>query len=490
MRPDQRETWAKVVKTPMTALQGDLREVVARQKKKGKSADRLSDPEMKGYKRQQIERLIADRMRTDPDPRFEYKLAALKLEQGRTSRGRETTEMKAILKRQLRPGFVQSAASISNRGQVMEGEIVDLTGAEETMYSQDSVSTGMPGHFPHPLPRSPPHGLAQPLPDQAGQAFVHDPRFAPQPMYPQPGHPDGNPHQGPHGPEAYETLQQGADKIHGKDKKEKPEVHQKKDKKHKSFSDTSSDTFSDADSFQSKYTDQTPDTVYSGKSEGRYHEEKKHSSGHKNHRGYSSRRRDRSPVQRVYRERRRQSPARYSDKGSTRYEYEEYDIITSERPRYCDRVPHSMGRKNGHSYERERPSHPRALSFDDDRHHRPSYAQPRRLQSYSHTADMHAEKEELKIEIEEMRRQKHLERLERERTEREKVELRRLEMERADRIERQWEMADRAERDRLDRLHRERYERDRYERSPPRLYADQPRRYSAFDYRRDDPYYV
>ena len=483
VRPDQKETWAKVVKTPMVGSQADLREVVGKQNKKGKSAaSQLSSPEMKGFKRQQIDRLIADRTRADPDPRFEYKLAALKLEQGRNRRGRETVEMKTILKRQLRPGYAQPSTSARGPTQAVEGEVVDLTGAEETNSSQDSYSTGTPGHYPH----SPPHGYAQPYMDHAAPQYFHDPRLEPHPTYVHPGHP-GHPmaeqfapptggHQMP--TEGHETPKKDEKKHEQKGKKEEKEkvkIHQKKDEKHKTFSsDSSSEAFSDADSFESKaYTDRTPDTVYSGKSDHRYHEDKKRSSGRKESRHHShSSHRDRSPVRPIYRERRRKSPVRSSGRGSTRYDYDDYDIITTERPRDYDRA-YDTGRQTGRSYLNERPLHPRAFSFDDDRHHRPSYAQSRRLQSYSYAADLHAEKEELKFEIEEMKRQKHIEKLEHERAERERLELRRLEMERA-------------ERDRLDRLHRGRYHRDRYERFH---YAEPPRRSSTYDYYgRDDPY--
>ena len=486
LRPDQKETWAKVVKRQMSAPQATLREVVAKQKNKRKSVmDQLSSPEMKGYKRQQIDRLITDRTRTDPDPRFEYKLAALKLEQGRNNKGRETVEMRAILKRQLRSGYAQPSISAHGRMQAVEGEIVDLTGAEDTNYSQDSYSTGASGPYPH----SPPHGYAQPFVEHVATPFVHDARFTPQPPYVHTGQPtmeqfappQGG-HQLPH--EGYETPKKD-DKKHDKkgkkDEKEKVKLHQKKDKNHKSYSDSSSEIYSDADSFESKaYTDRTPDTIYSGKSDNRYHEDKKRGPDYKESRHQSnSHHRNHSPTRRVYRERHRKSPTRSSGKGSTRYEYEDYDVITAERPRDRDRS-YDTGRKGGHSYEHERPLPPRALSFDDDRHHRTSYVQPRRLQSHSYTAELHAEKEGLKWEIEELKRQKHVERLEREKNERDRLELRRLEME----AERQ----ERADRDRLDRLHRDRYHRDRYERS---TYAEPLRRSSTFDsYRRDDPYYM
>ena len=503
VRPDQKETWALVVKTPMLLSQAELREQVTKQKKRGKSAtDQLASSDMVGFKRKQVDRLIADRTRTDPDPGFEYKLGAIKLGQkGNKRPGKQTFSMQVILKRQLRTGLAQPSSGY-DRVQEPEREIVDLTGAEEANYSQDGYSTGTPGPYAH----LPAHGYPQPFVEHPGTVYVHDPRFAAQPV---PHH--GSPpvqhiheqfvhHHDSHPlpPEAFQTPQMGQGKTDKKDKhdkhdkKDKVKVHQKKEKKHKSYSDSSSDSYSDADSFVSNpYTDQTPDTVYSGGSGRSYHKDKKRSSSHKEGRRDSrSHDRDRSPVRQVYRERRRKSPTGRSREGSARYAYVDYDVVIPERHHDRDQA-YRASRKVNQSYQRERPSyHPRALSFDDDRHHRPAYGQQRRLQSYAHPhpVDLHAEKEELKWEIAERKREKLRERMERERAEQDRLELKRLERQRLEiEIERGMQ-----ERDRLDRLNRDRveqgrFDRDRFDRGP---YTEPARRYPiTYDMRRDDRYY-
>lgn len=468
VRPDQKETWALVVKTPLSVSQNELRDQIMKQRKKGKSAtDQLAGPDMNGFKRRQVERLIADRTGTDPDTRFEYKLGALKLDQKESKRfGKQTISMQVILKRQVRNGLTQLSSGYG-RIQEVDGEIVDLTGAEDANYSQDSYSTGAPGHYAPP----PPHDYAPPFMENPGVPYVQDPMFTAYPVPPHgsppvqhvhdpfmPPHGHGAPPEAVYTPKADKKEKDKKDKHYKKDKK--VEVHQKKEKKHKGYPDSSSDSFSDADSFNSKtFTDRTPDTVYSGGSGRSYHKDKKHSSSHGEGRR-SSRSHDHSPVRKVYRERRRKSPTGSSRKGSTRYQYDDYDLVTSERHHDRDRA-YRNDHGSGHVHERDRPSLPsRPLSFNDDRRHRPAFTQPRRLQSYAHPADRHAEKEESKWDIEERVR----ERMERERVEQDRLELKleteRLQME----LDRERQERNRAERDRLDRLDRERSERERSER--------------------------
>ena len=527
LRPDQKETWALVLKTPMTATQTQLRDQVTKQKKKGNSAaDQLASSEMAGFKRKQVERLISDRTRTDPDARFEYKLAALRLRQEIKRQGKQTVSMHVILKRQLRPGLAQPSSSY-DRIQELDGEIVDLTGAEETNYSHDGHSASLPSQHVHP----PVHGQ-QPLHmEHPGAAFIDDPRFPPQAgphhgslpvqqMHEQQMHEQYMPQPDMYGfpPEAVHTPmmpKEAKDKNkHDKDdKRDKVKVHQNKEKKNRSHSDSSSESWSEADSFDSKaYTDRTPDTEYSGGSRGSYHKDKTPPSGYKESRrdshSYDKRH---SRDKHVYRERRRKSPVPSPTKRASRYVYEDYDVIMSERHRDRDRdQPYRGSHKTSQAYVRERPlAQRRALSYDDERHVRPAYGQPRRLQSYASPADLHAE-EELKWEIEETRKEKLREKLEHERAERDRLELRNLEREKlAMEMERERQERERAERDRLDRLdrERERYERDRFgrdrmdrerferdrfdrDRYNRDLYAEAPPRYSmAYEPRRDERYY-
>lgn len=520
-RPNEKETWALVVRTPMPATQSELREKVAKQKKnKGKSAiDLLASSEMFGYKRKQVERLIADRTQSDPDTRFEYKLGSLKLGQENNKRqGRQTVSMHVVLKRQLRSGLAQPTSNF-NRRQELNGEVVDLTGGDDAIYSNDSYSTGGSSaqYAPPPMHHNP-----QMFGEPPGAPFIHDPRMAghqgPHPGGPQvhavhPVHDEFvSHHGGQEFSEGSQTPDIGKDKKNHKDKhskhdkKDKVKVHQRKDKQSKSYSDSSSASFSDDDSFT--YTDRTPDTEVSSRSGSgsKYHKDKKYYSGHKDDRRDSrSHDRDRSPTRKVYREHRRKSPTAYlSREGSTKYVYDDYEIIT-ERHQDRDRA-YKPTRRPSQYDKADRPSfHPRAQSFDDDRSHRPLYGTQRRLQSYGHPADIHAEKEELQYEIAQIKREKLRKELERESIKRDRLEMKRLErekleyeMEREREVERQ--ERERAERDRLDRLDRERFERDRYERErmerdrydrdryEPRPYAEPPRR-PAYDMRRDDRYY-
>ena len=534
VRPDQKETWALVLKTPMTATQAQLRDQVTKQKKKGTSAAaQLASSEMAGFKRKQVERLISDRTRTDPDARFEYKLAALRLRQEIRRQGKQTVSMDVVLKRQLRPGLAQPSSSY-DRIQELDGEIVDLTGAEETNYSHDGQSASLPSQHVHP----PVHGQQPLYMEHTGAAFIHDPRFPPQavphhgsaPV--QQGHEQYMPQPNMYGfpPEAVHTPmmpkedKDKKDKHAKDDKKDKVKVHQKKERKDRSYSDSSSESWSEADSWDSKaYTDRTPDTEYSGGSRGSYHKDKKHPSSHKESRrdshSYDKRH---SQDKHVYRERRRKSPVPSPTKGASRYDYEDYDIVMSERHRDRDRdQPYRGSHKASQGYVRERPlTQGRALSYDDERHVRPAYGQARRLQSYASPADLRAEKEELQKEelqweIEEIRKEKLREKLEHERAERDRLELRKLEREKLEserlvmEMERERQERDRAERDRLDRLdrERERYERDRFgrdrmdrerferdrfdrDRYNRDLYAEAPPRYPmAYEPRREERYY-
>ena len=522
-RANEKATWALVLKTKMPLSQDELRNQVAKQRKKGKSVtERYNDPDMDGFKRKQVDRLIADKTRMELDPRFEYKLASLRLEQGRTKQNsRQTTSMQAILKRVYRSGDDQPLASGQDRAQELEGEIVDLTGADEPAYSQSGYSSGSPGLYGvQPLPE---YIHAQPYDDpmHAHAGYYHDqgpavqtvhpdyvqPSPHPQEHYQQQYMPQQGPHQHPqphhqHQEQHHVHEQHPPDNNAKKDKKDKkkdqkPEVHQKKERKHKDYSDSSSDS----DAGSSLYTDRTPDTEYSAQSAHAYHEKKKGGSSRKTSRRDSrSHDRDLSPVRQVYRERYRKSPARSTHSGS---EQEVYEIITSDGQ-------HGRPYKT-RTYVKEHPAfHQRALSYDDDRNHRPATRQ-KRLNSYAHPVlDEHPyeEKERLKWELEELRRQRSEDRREKERLEsEERREKQKLESDRLERQKLELETArlklenERRDRDRYQRenkYHRdERYDqRDRFDRNDrydrerydPYIERERPRRFSAAYDRRDDYY--
>lgn len=554
-RANEKATWSLVVKNRMPMSQTELRDEVAKQRRKGKSVtEQYNAPDMKGFKKKQVERLIADKLRMETDPRFDYKLGALKLDQKRTKNGWQTDSMQVILKRVFRTGAEQPLGSGRARAEEMEGEIVDLTGADDLAYSQSSHSTDPRGQYvahPHPgyIHAQPYDEHAAYYPDHGPgvQVIHHQEAMLPMPhhgpgvqaihpqeaMLPMPHQPEQymQPHEAHHEqqtqhPLDYHTREHQTQHHHDhKDKKDKkkdqkPEVHQKREKKAKKYYDSSSDSPSDDGS--SLYTDQTPDTEYSGHSGHPYHKEKHSSSRKSSRRDSRSLDHDLSPVRQVYRERHRKSSARSLHGG------QEYDVVETVITDGHHDQPYNT------TYIKDRPFHQRALSYDDDRSSRPVHRQ-RRLNSYAHPiVDEHPqeEKERLKWEVEGLMRQRseerrekarvefeerrQRERIEADRLERQKLELERerLESERQrlesqkerDRLERarlenerydreQYNRSDRerynrTDRERYDRDDRERYHRDDRSRYDPFVDREPPHRYStAFDIRRDDSYY-
>ncbi len=369
-----------------------------KQKNKGPS-----DKDMIGFKRRQIDHLIDQRTRTDDDPRFEYKLASLKLKQGVNARGqRETISMQAILKRQLRPGVVRAATMGVRAGG--PGEIVDLTRPQyDDRSSQDSYpisGTSFPGHQENPGMHGPPQfdphmhggqGVQMPMPSSPQMEYMpHHPQFTP-PHGQQPpgmhhpdqsmghsGHPQGSPPEHhdvdrhpPHDnhpfPQDHHTQPKAgknkkAGKKDSKDKKGSKKAHKSHDKHYKDFSDGSSDS-SDDDSDASY---RTPDTVISSNSSRDYFREKKDHSGYKEkRRNVRNHERDHSPSRQVYREHRRKSPVRSPRAERPRYDYEDYDVIPSG---HTDR-PHPTRRATDYLQRRPSMDHHRTLSYDDDIHH-------------------------------------------------------------------------------------------------------------------------
>ena len=482
VRANEKPSWAVAVKTKMPVSQDELRNQVAKQKKKGKSVtEQYNGPDMDGFKKKQVDHLIAEKTRAELDLRFEYKLASLKLEQGRTKQGsRQTNSMQVILRRVYRSGDSQPLASGQDRAQELEGETVDLTGLDDPVYSHSGYSSGSQGPYGaqphheyvvHPQPYDE-HAHAVYYPEQgpAMQAVHPDyvqhqqEHYMPQPEH-QPHQPQQQQHQfQEHHQQPQQQYQehhqqppqqhQGHNQHHDqhtpdkKDKSEKkdkkknnaPEVHQKKEKKHKSISS------SDSDAGSSLYT---PDTEYSGHSAHGYPQEKKHGSSRRKSSHHESRSYDRdlSPVRQVYRERRRKSPARSAHSGSS--DYEVYDVVASDNHHGDNPYRRSYMKDNRPAF------HQRAQSYDEVvESRRPPVYRQKRLNSYAHSSGLveehphDEEKERLKWEIEEFRqRQRSEERRQRER-ESDRLETQKLELERA-RIENQKEKA-RLERVRLE----------------------------------------
>ena len=381
--PGQAETWARVKKTPMVMAQKALYEETKKQKNKGPS-----DKDMIGFKRRQIDHLIEQRTRTDEDMRFEYKLASLKLKQSVNVKGqRETTSMQVILKRQLRPGVVRAATMESRAGG--PSEIVDLTKSQfDDRSSQDSYPIsgnnfpgyhephGMPSqqHFdPHmhggqfhdmPMPSMPQHDHRQPGMHQGPFMEQHGFEHGFPPEY---HHPAQHPSPAHHSPSPDPRTQAKADKPKKAEKKGSKDKKSKDSKKgHKKSHEKHYEEFSDeSDSSSSRDSDvsyRTPDSVISSNSSRDYFKEKKYRSGRKEKlRNSRDHGRDHSPRRQIYREHRRKSPVRSPPRAErSRYEYDDYDIISSShRPPPARRAT---------DYLKRRPSldHHRALSYDDD----------------------------------------------------------------------------------------------------------------------------
>ena len=127
----QKETWAIVKREQMPASQADLKSEVEKSRKEGVTGlDQYMDSEMKGFKRKQIDELIRDCIRLDPDYRFEYIIASVKRDTKRQQRVPVTSTMQVILKRQPRVGIDMRGPPFMRFGSIRlpSGGFVDLSG--------------------------------------------------------------------------------------------------------------------------------------------------------------------------------------------------------------------------------------------------------------------------------------------------------------------------------------------------------------------------
>lgn len=143
--PGRTETWEQITKKKLQVTQEELKARVAKDKKKGVSAlASLTHPDMKGAKRLQVDQLI--KAQNASDPRYEYKLASLKREEGRNGRGaRVTMSMQIILKREPAPAVSRA------RPQDDDSEFVDISSRRD----QNSFPGSLPDRFAYPVPPSP-----------------------------------------------------------------------------------------------------------------------------------------------------------------------------------------------------------------------------------------------------------------------------------------------------------------------------------------------
>lgn len=416
--PHEKATWALVTKTKMPLGQSELLAMVNKQKRKGRTAwQLLKSDEMKGFKRKQVDQLIDDRKRAEP--RFNFELAGLKLDQHTDKRRGTigTTAFQIILKRQLRKDW--SASGPGGLGKLHEPhrETIDLTGGSEDPSEGSSRdffggSSPPPHHFVPPPPDHgfpDHHGFGQPpqqppfihQPGPPVHEIHHDVHHGPQHPLRMPQFEDPFVHQDPHEahppppfvppmphhmppdegyPEEYKEPKQKKDQKDSKDSK--PKIHQtkphKSEKKHKKVpSESDWDYISESSDFSQAYTDRTPDTVYSSNSS------RKDKKGY--HKGRDSRRSSRShqdeyererhdAVYRVHRRKPTMSPDRSRPSGRSRHETEEIEVIPAThmpkaRP-YLTRSRTSAHRSERLPEHPDRPIfHSRHISYHDDRPH-------------------------------------------------------------------------------------------------------------------------
>ena len=425
--PKEKATWAVVTKTKMPLNQSELLAQVNKQKRKrGLSAgEMLYSSEMKGYKRKQVDQLVDDRSRMDP--RFQFSVVALKLDQARKGPNEiQTVSFQVILKRELRSDLSHKGATILSNTHGSNTETVDLT----EMFDEFSEGSSQnfpfrgspPAHTFRPIP-SPPHGFQDPpsfdhhqgpFGQPLGPTF-HNPHQGSPPPRPFPRHDDGplihhdGPHQGHHpghpeehihpafmppmpqhepfhsGPakkpkEEKEHYEAGkGQKIFGKEPKDfKPKVHQDHkhdvDKKHKkSLSDSDSDSASEHSEFSRADTDRTPDTDYSSNSSHKgkkYHGSKDRSRNSHSH--FEAHEDDRHEgVYRVHRRKPAWSPSPQVRGGRSRYGDEDV-LMMPASDSHRHRPGLARSRTSAYRHERmaehfDRPkAHSRHLIYDDE----------------------------------------------------------------------------------------------------------------------------
>ncbi|KAL8661167.1 MAG: hypothetical protein Q9202_005824 [Teloschistes flavicans] len=442
--PKEKATWSVVTKTKMPLSQAELLAMVNKQKRKGPAAYvLLLSQDMKGFKRQQVENLIEDR--TNADPRFDYKLSGLKLDQQTDRRGvRTTSAFQVILKRTLRKdiGFREPHREVVDLtkmsddpsegssqgyphgspplhfGSVPREGFMDQPRFERPPHQMPFVHPPAPSmhdiHGNHPVP--PPHHI----PNVESPFVRHDPHQAhppPQFMPPMASHP---PLHHAHTEKLEGNAKPVKDVKHKKEEKHsKPVVHQEKIHNphghRKAASESDYDFVSESSDCSRAYTDRTPSTSYSGNSARKDSDR---------HRGKDSRRSSRShhdeyangsnqrheEVFRIHRRKPTVSPD--PPRRSTRayYTVEDFEVIPASTTR--TQRPHlARSRTSAHRPEpMDRPAvHTRHMSYDDDRHYN-----FRGLTPPGRRGSVYAPKRPLALDMYDAREeQEHLDRLDR-----------------------------------------------------------------------------
>lgn len=175
----QKQTWGRANRVPLPVGQGALLDQVKRQQQRKKIVDQLTG--LDKPKRRHIDLLIEEKRREEKDPRFEWNVAAVKLETKNVGRrGIETSSMQVILSRKLRATVAITSGQGGGKGGA--GKVIDL----------DAPKTST--HKEHPQPKG--HAEQGPIFMQPGMGAPAGPKgaaggqFGPSPFHPQ--------HQGQH----------------------------------------------------------------------------------------------------------------------------------------------------------------------------------------------------------------------------------------------------------------------------------------------------
>ena len=140
----QKETWAVVDMKLMPASQADLKTQVRRNRKKaGTGLNQYNHPDMRGFKRKQVDELIRKCSARELDHRFEYTIASIKRDLKRRQCGPETSAMQVILRRQIRFGVTAQGPFVGfDSLRLPESGVVDLSGQDE--WQSTTVNVGVP----------------------------------------------------------------------------------------------------------------------------------------------------------------------------------------------------------------------------------------------------------------------------------------------------------------------------------------------------------
>ncbi len=170
----QKQTWAKANRVPLPVGQGALLDQVKRQQQRKTTVEQLTD--LDRLKRGQIDRLVEEKRREEKDARFEWNVAAVKLETKNIGRrGIETSSMQVILSRKLRATVTTASGKGVGKGEA--GKVIDLDAPKPSNNKEHPQAKGHAGQGP--IFMQP--GMGAP----AGPKGAAGGQFGPSPFMPQ-----------------------------------------------------------------------------------------------------------------------------------------------------------------------------------------------------------------------------------------------------------------------------------------------------------------